>query len=361
MSDLKPDICVHKALLSTRSRLVGEYSHPDEPDLYVTHGWQLGPAMNRNLGESAFSQNFFVATFRTAPVIIDHPIIQIPEYSYFAEQLAAHLSVLYGKLFQSHGLIETNGHFRIPPDIQMPPTNLFTLPPFNHAPRRCAPVPLNLCEISRIRPLLKEAVAESDLGRMLFTAAKFYSRALVDMELQPELAYVNLVSCGEVISNCRTISYEDLYDDQLKSIFAAIEAELKNGARVVETMRSRLYQVRRRFSCVLKSMLDDYFFKHHDAKEDLYALKIETIEQSLKAAYDLRSLYAHTGIQFGGHAGTHPNYRNEVAMGRPILNNTHLENTLMKAPSLLGLERIMRYALLNVAREAGAILDDLYQ
>ena len=361
MSDLKPDRCVHKALLSSRCRLVGEYNNPNEPDLFVTHGWQLGPEMNRNLRESAFSQNFFVATFRTTPIIADKPLIRLPEYSYFAEQLALYFSVLYGKLFKSHGLIETNGHFRIPSDIQMPPTNLYTLPQFNHSPRRCAPVTLNLCEISRIWPLLKEKDSESNLERILFTAARFYCHALNDIELQPELAYVNFVTCGEVISNSEFISDIDLYDDHLKNIFSAIETELKDGPHVVKTIKSRLYQVRRRFSYVLKSMLDDYFFKHHESKEDIFALKRETIEQSLMAAYDLRSLYSHTGILFGGHACAHPGYQNEVAIGQPILPNPDLVKALVRAPTLLGLERIMRYALLRIANEVGAILDGIYE
>jgi len=136
-------------------------------------------------------------------------------------------------------------------------------------------------------------------------------------------------------------------------MLVTIQTELKDGAQIAERIRSRLYQVRRRFSSVLKSMLDDYIFNHHEAKEVAYTLKKDSIDQCLKAAYDQRRLCVHTGIQFGGHAGALPNYQNEVAIGQPVLNNSNLVKTLVKAPTLLGFERIMRYALLRVASEAG--------
>jgi hypothetical protein len=196
---------------------------------------------------------------------------------------------------------------------------------------------------------------------MLFTAGRFYNRALVEMEDQPELAYLDLVNSGEVISNEQNIPDDALYDDALKEVLLAIEKGLQDGDRIARMIRSRLYQVRRRFSLALIGLLDDYFFNHHEAKEAFLALKADAIEESLKAAYDLRSLYVHTGTQFGAWVKPLPHYANEIQMGEPVMSDTSLKKLLVKAPSLLGLERIIRYSLLKVAREAGAILDDLFE
>lgn len=361
MNDLKPDSCVHKVLLSSRSRFVGEYDHPNEPGVLVTHAWQFGPEMYRNLGESAFSQGFYIAAFRTRPIKQDRPLVVMPEYAYFGEYLAVHFSILYGKHFQSMGMLESNGHFRVPSELHLRPTGLFSLPQYNHRPRKCVSTPLNLCEVSRIRPLFEDSVADSDIGRMLFTAGRFYNRALIEMEEQPELAYLDLVNCGEVISNEQNISDDLLYDDELKVVLLAIEENLKDGAKVSRMIKSRMYQVRRRFSTAIRRLLDDYFFTHPEAKEPHSALAQDTIDESLKAAYDLRSLYVHTGIQFGGWVEPRPHYHNEVQIGQPVTSDAKLQKLLMKAPNLLGLERIMRYSLLKVARDAGAIIDDLFQ
>lgn len=361
MNTLKPDECVQRVLLSTRSRLVGEYDHPDEPDLLVTHAWLRGPEMSRMLGNSAFSQSFYVASFRTELVPRDRPMTVLPDYAYFGEFLAVHLSILYGKHFQSHGLLESSGSFRVPEKLDLGPTSLFSLPPFNHAPRKCVPTALNLCEVSRIRPVLDGSSTENDAGRILFTAGRFYNRALTEMEELPELAYLDLITCGEIISNKRDVREERLFDDELKELLQRIEQGIPDGSKTANSIRARLYQVRRRFAAALSDLLDDYFFHHHESKEEFLALKKDGIDGTLKAAYDLRSQYVHTGIQFGGWVRPHAHSSEEIMMGTPVLDDTELKKILVRAPSLCGLERIMRYALLKIASEAGAILDDLYE
>jgi len=288
-------------------------------------------------------------------------MIVLPDYSYFGEFLAVHLSILYGKHFQSHGLLESGGSFRVPEKLDLSPTSLFSLPPFNHSPRKCVPTTLNLCEVSRIRPVLDRSSTENDAGRILFTAGRFYNRALTEMEELPELAYLDLITCGEIISNERDVAEERLYDDELKELLQCIEQGIPGGSKKADSVRARLYQVRRRFAAALSDLLDDYFFRHYESREEFCALKKNGIDGTLKAAYDLRSRYVHTGIQFGGWVRPHAHFSDEIMMGTPVLDDTELKKILVEAPSLCGLERIMRYALLKIANEAGAILTDLYE
>ena len=359
MTSLKPDECVQKVLLSTRSRLVGEYNQADDPALLVTHAWLRGPEMSRMLANSAFSQSFYVASFRTEPVPDDHPSIVLPDYSYFGEFLAVHLSILYGKHFQSHGLLESSGYFRVPEKLDLGPTSLFSLSPFNHAARLCVPTELNLCEISRIRPVLDASMTESGPGRILFTAGRFYNRALCEMEELPELAYLDLVTCGEIISGGCEVANDRLYDDDLKELLLRVERGSPDGSELARMIRGRLYQVRRRFAAALSGLLDEYFFAHPESKYPPAVLRQGEIDGILKAAYDLRSRYVHTGVQFGAWVRPHTHLQEEIMLGAPVMDDNELKKILVKAPSLCGMERIMRYCLLKIAKEAGATVADL--
>ncbi len=223
-----------------------------------------------------------------------------------------------------------------------------------------APTILNLCEISRIRPVLDASVTESGPGRILFTAGRFYNRALTEMEELPELAYLDLITCGEIISAERDLTDDRLYDDDLKGLIRRIEQGGPDGSELAASVRSRLYQVRRRFASALSDLLDDYFFAHPESDQPFVDLEHDTIEAALKAAYDLRSRYVHTGIQFGNWVQARAHSPQEIIPGKPVMDDQELKKILIKAPSLCGMERIMRYCLLKIASEAGGILNDLY-
>ena len=359
MSSLVLNKNIQRVLLSTRSRLVGEYFDPEYPSFHITHAWLGGSQMSRALSESPFSQSFYVASILTEPTEQNSTLRVLPDYSYWGEFVATHLSILYGKHFVSLGPLESNGMFHVPERLELEPNSLHRLPTFNHKPRRCVPTTLDLREVTRIRKVLNTSAVESDAERILFTAGRFYNRALTEIDELPELAYLDFITCGEILSAARPVDEDSLLDENLKHILNEIKLKCSDGPKVASEVRDRVYQVRRRFAVALSGLLDDYFFANSESEIAWAVLKQETIEKRLKAAYDLRSSYVHSGVQFGGFVRPLPSIAAETVMGKPIMGDKKLAKIIFKAPSLCGMERIMRYCLLKVAGENGADLAGL--
>ncbi|MFD1985444.1 hypothetical protein ACFSOZ_23310 [Mesorhizobium newzealandense] len=125
---------------------------------------------------------------------------------------------------------------------------------------------------------------------------------------------------------------------------------LADGGAAARLLRSRLYQVKRRFRHVLNSFLDSDFFGRTEAQHDYGQLKHENIGNRLGAAYDLRSKYVHSGESYGRWIA--PERTNdEVQIGHPVVADAAFARALHMAPTFIGLERIMRYCLLRFAEK----------
>ena len=84
-------------------------------------------------------------------------------------------------------------------------------------------IPLELDKIGLISSLLNINHMERSYTAF-YNAARFYSRALHNMENEPELAFIDLVSCGEALSGGFDFKTDDLisHDAELRNI-------IKNG------------------------------------------------------------------------------------------------------------------------------------
>ena len=354
---LHPENDTTKLLLSTTSRFVGEYL---QSDLLVTHAWASGRRQaqgNLGLTENPMSRNFFVLAFQT-PVYDIKKSIVIPNYTATGDVTCVYLSILFGKQFYNHGRIESNGHFFLPHITDsIEPCNA-SLSFNNHTPRRDLEIPLNLAEIKRIQSLLDSTSHAPRFEHILRSAGRFYLHALQAAESQPEVAYLDLITCGEILSNFYDYPDEDFPDDDLKQDLTRISEELKGGEEIVRRIRKRLFQVKRKFTTTVLRLLSPYFFSQTEATEQFCALKSDGIESRIKAAYDLRSLYVHTGIDFGIWISNGTHYHEEVQIGTPVVDNPDFKKLLVKSPTFCGLERIMRFALLRFIHLYGCPVDD---
>jgi hypothetical protein len=104
--------------------------------------------------------------------------------------------------------------------------------------------------------------------------------------------------------------------------------------------------------------LSEAFFSNHESKENQWALKPNDIQQRIKSAYDLRSRYVHTGIPFGGWVGPVTQYVEEVQLGEPVIDDKEFQKIIKLSPTLVGLERIMRFCLLRFMHGNGIVVDD---
>ncbi|PFC85544.1 hypothetical protein CN272_20990 [Bacillus anthracis] len=336
---LKPDRTVHRFLISSPTRLVGEYI---SEDLVITHAWSSDPIIEHAI-EGPFSRSYYMISIKQENTMGLVGFVSRIEI----EPIIVYLSVLFGKRFDYHGPVQESGIFHVPNLGEQGHTKQFKQGFINHHPRANLSVPLNLENFQIMRPLL----ANSEIISIFTAAGKFYLRALQTYETNPGNAYLDLITCGEILSNYFNFDDEKMYDEDLLKMFKKIEEQMDDGTSVVKNIKQRLYQVKRRFTFTILDLLTPDFFEANEINEEHgthASLTPDTIEKRIKVAYDLRSMYVHTGVQFGREISVPDN---EVPTGTWVTLEGKEEKTLLKAlnnaPTFKGLERIMRFCLLQ--------------
>lgn len=345
---LHPEEDITKILLSTSSHFVGKYEEDD---------FILSIAFNRNSRYDPHDQEHFIFAVKTPPPDRSPGAI-IPDYSAWGDLLSIYLSILYGKRFDNQGLIESVGIFWMP--NYLPFGNYNPNLPFNSQKSRPdLEIPLSLHEIKRIAPLLHEGEVDPRFEHFLMSAGRFYVHALQHAETQPEIAFLDLITCGEILSNFFDYDKEELLDDKMKKDLIRIKEEIKGGGAIVKRIRGRLFIVKRRFIKTILYLLVPYFFQQSEAKESYDRLNQDDISIRIKAAYDLRSYYVHRGVNFGMWIGTQQfsRFNNEIQIGEPVIEDKDLKKILIKSPTFIGMERIMRFCLLRFMHLNGVFID----
>jgi hypothetical protein len=118
-------------------------------------------------------------------------------------------------------------------------------------------------------------------------------------ETDPEVAYLHLITAGEILGNYSERNLDDLLDEQMKGTLQAVAAGMPKGEKIARSIRGRLRQIKRRFAMALTQLVWAGFFANFEASESFLALNEETFKQRIEAAYDLRNKFVHTGIYFG--------------------------------------------------------------
>lgn len=352
MTDYRPKETVQKILISTTSRLVGEHK---TDEMLITHAWpsfSLPDQLTQT--ENPHCRNSFVIVFETPPVEKD--IVFLPDYAPFGDIICAYLAVLFGKRFDNHGPLEGIGFFRVP---YLQPYSLISnpiLPQNNHRPRIDLGIELDLSEFSRFKHLFDDDVDDRFL-HIFNTASRFYLQALQSFETNPETAYLHLITCGEILSNYYEYNKQDLLDENTKRILETVENGLENGRTIVTQIRDRLYQVKQRFVKTVLRLLKDQLFSNTESNNKYTRLEKEGIERRVSAAYDLRSRYVHTGLDFADWITLNRLDNSEVQDGIPEIEDRKFRVILAKAPTYFGMERIMRFCLLRFIHLEGIAID----
>jgi len=353
----RPDKDIHKLIISSTSRFVGEY---ESEDLLVTHVW---PSLEDRakipvgLTENPYSRNFFVVVFKIEPSENKKENqVAFPYYDWFGELVCIYLSILFGKRFDYHGLIETNGFFFLPNSVGVDsPIRYPHIGVNNHKPRNDLEIELNLSNFKRLEPLLFGKVDKRVIS-IANAAGKFYLRSIRLFEEEPEIAFLDLVTCGEVLSNYYPYTDEELYDKELRGKLVEIQNKLDNGMKICKDIKSRLHQVRRKYVLTITKLLNPYFFQNTESLQGFACLKQDDIEKRIKASYDLRSLYVHEGIRIGNWLDPE-SFLNEVQLGIPVVESKALKKLLCLTPTYIGMERIMRFCLLRFLHSNGVVID----
>lgn len=351
MTKFTPSETIQKIQLFARGHFVGEYI---DNDCRFAHAWP-------KFGSQKF-EKFNISQYERACVIVftfetvayeKGPGVIVPDYSGYGDIASVLLTLLYGKLIENCGSLENDGMFCVP-DLSLSHFDFDDKLPFQSSkPRDNFPIPLNFVEIKRIIPLLNpEAPLDSKFITAFYTASKFYKQALSEFSRDPEIAYLHLITACEVVSNFYDYTWDIIADDHAKSIVECLVNEgSKKAARIASFIKVRTLGIKRKFTKCIVDEIDDAFYV---TSPQLGGFTKANFEPSIKAAYDLRSKYVHTGIGFGKWimrpmAGQFI----DVSVGSPVVADDEMRRILAKAPSFFGLERVVRVLLFRFAEKNG--------
>lgn len=351
---LRPDASVQKILISTPSRLVGEL---DGGFYLIAHAWPdfSSRNMHARMDEGPSSRSAYVFAFRTPEP--DKKDVVIPNYSFIGPMICSYLAVIYGKRFDAHGLMEGSGYFNVPEQSYYSKICNHRLPFNSHSPRNDLKIDLNLVEAKVLIPLIgDDHVEDVKFVRTFQSAAKFYLQALQNFEVDAEVAYLHLITAIEVLSSFYEFDERELIDEELIKALDRVRTELEGGDKIANAVRAKIYSVRKRFLKTVVRLLTQKFYEGSEADRDFEKLKPNDIEMRILAAYDLRSRYVHTGAPFGSWIDSPA--RGEIQVGKPVVEDKDYGKILHRAPTFLGLERVVRYCLLRFLHTNGVLIRD---
>jgi len=343
-TDLKPSKDIQRILISSTCRFVGDYQ---SGNFSISHAW---PGDNGNVisrfREGPASRSAYVLSMLTKTKR-DARSIQI-NFDWVGGVICSYLSLLFGKRFDTHGTIQGGGHFGLPNLSQYTQLCDSDLLQNNHLPRADISIPLNFTNVSCLEPILKENTSPEAIA--FEAAVKFYSQALQNVEKNIEVAYLNLITAGEILANQHSPQKEELLDGTIQSILRDVREYVPDGNKCANILASQMRQIKKRFANAIEDLVDDQFFDGSEHEEKFRKMSKESLGSRVRAAYDIRSQYVHSGVSFGrwiAPRGTPP--YNEVQLGKPVLEDKRISKLLVKAPTYVGLERIIRYCLIKFA------------
>lgn len=375
MAGLRPDEHVHKFLVSTPARFVGEY---EAGDYLITHAWSgmFEQTERSALGfvQGPYSRNYYLVAFRTSPER-DQTGNVVPPYNArpTAERACSALAVLFGKRFDLHGPVESHGHYHAPEMGTVRPVEYSHSGPFNHRPRVDLGLELNLAVFEKVARLFTDGSLDEHLKDVFFAAARFYRRSLQVFDLEPDVAYLDLITCGEILAEYFEYPDEVVYGADILDMLAKVRAIPQDGKRIAGEFKGRMRQIKRRFTRTVVGLLNDYFFTNTETANGSGKLERSsgphpgfdnraiTIENRVEESYNVRSSYVHSGAEFARFVRPMPNFLNETQLGWYTAEGNGLDRRLAKAlslaPTYLGLERIMRYCLVRFLHLNGVTID----
>ena len=249
------------------------------------------------------------------------------DYSSKAQLICSYLSLVYGKRFDYHGLIEHEGFYHFPNFSRFDERFNLELPFNSHAKRQCFPFPTDLTNFSFMEKMMSGEDIRKEFLYRFNAACKLYAQALRNAEYEDETAYLNLVMAGELLA----------------------QHQFPNITRKKD-----------KFATALAKLVDDKFFSSTESNiydklhgNGFFRSDRTDFKKHMENAYELRNKYVHSGIPFGKWihpysscedipTGT-PNADEDV--GQIVRGYTEIINN---APTFIGLERTIRYCLLKI-------------
>ncbi|KAA3612645.1 MAG: hypothetical protein DWQ05_18520 [Calditrichaeota bacterium] len=344
---MKPDKNIYRFVISTPSRFVGEYSKK----IFIGHFWDFENTTQYSVTENPYSKNYYV-------ISINRPVGRNPRittnlpnmYNVDGNEIMLIMAVLYGKTFFFNGEIQA-GEFLTKPFIDINrPLNSYKWHFNSHKKRIDTNFNLNFAELTNVEHIInKVGKSRPKYHTTFFNASNLYSRALQNFEHHPDLAFIDLVSAGEILTANFKINEKTIQDIELENLFKRIRNNCKSASEILELLKLKAYNIRNKFSNGLFNFLDDNFFKYTYSGNKDWAINKENILICLKATYDLRSQIVHSGMALGKIINVN-NLDSEIFSVFPAEASKEKFKLLSKSLNFLGLERVIRYSLLKLIK-----------
>ena len=151
-------------------------------------------------------------------------------------------------------------------------------------------------ELSQFFELIKGLKVECHLKFIL--AVRLYHQALLVIEDQPDIAYLNLVSSIETL--CQDYSIENMTLSQIDETLANLVKSIENEALMNEIEKAILRReklINKKFVSFIMDYTEDSFWKRKDRPE-YGRVNPDQFEDILKRIYNQRSKYLHSGEPF---------------------------------------------------------------
>lgn len=341
---IRPRAEIHRALLHTPCPLLGGYGGGDpSATLTLDIAWPQDRDSVREL------HHFVLSLVRASEREMGDLRVREP-WDWLAVHCANLMSLAYGKRVEFLGMISSGGTYSV---TRAAGTDYgFPQHPFiSNRPRvDRAPCPpdrndvFNLGAADTILWVLDELENESVWP--LLTATDFYAHALRTYRSDPDSAYLSLVTAGEILADAEQPAPEPFLGQQAREFLEALEAA-QVDAKWRAFAKKNLFASTARFVGVLRAALDDDFFERTEAHTDTPPFRITKgkIDKALRATYAVRSLLSHAGIRISN--WLHADQFYEVPIGRPVMSDQRAAKALESCLTILGLERVVRYALLR--------------
>lgn len=162
----------------------------------------------------------------------------------------------------------------------------------------------------------------------------------MDFPRDTSIAYMSLVGAGEILTKNMTFKDEELYELDTLTFFDEVKTTL--GEEKLKLVRNSMRQIKKRYYIGMHRFFAPCLVSTNEHVHR--KLTKENFEDTLKAAYDLRSKFLHEGFRMGMHT-THNIF--EVGLTHSRGYSQSLINLLNRAPTFVALERVVRFALLK--------------
>lgn len=193
-----------------------------------------------------------------------------------------------------------------------------------------------------------------DLHQKFMLAARLYHRALLLIEEEPDLAYLNLVSAIEVLcqdTDVGKVTLEDLGYNRLVELLARVEDEgLREELEQAILQKERL--IKRRFVRFILDHVEESFWSDDErwpegSRSEHGRIEPDQLERLLRKIYDQRSVTLHKGEPFPPQTFNAHGWREEIDTSISMRSGEREWRSTDYIPNPLFFERLVSHVLLT--------------